>query len=104
MPWPLLLPEGLQLTPDQFEAVCQAKPNAVLGFNASGQLIQMTLTGGETGARNSTLPDGSVFSPDASLVRLDRWQAITFQALAAWLLCVARWPPTRPAALSSAGC
>jgi Uma2 family endonuclease len=102
---PLLLPERLQLTPEQFEAVCQANPNAVIELDASGQLIQITPTGGETGARNSTLlillglairsvatplklfdsstgfrlPDGSVLSPDASLVRLDRWQALTPQ-------------------------
>ena len=29
--------------------------------------------GGDTGFR---LPDGSVLSPDASLVRLERWQAL----------------------------
>jgi len=52
---PLLLPERLQLTPEQFEAVCQANPGAVLELDASGQLIQITPTGGETGARNSTL-------------------------------------------------
>lgn len=89
-------------------AVCQANPNAVLELDASGQLIQMTPTGGETSARNSTLlillglairtitpplklfdsstgfrlPDGSVFSPDASQP------------------CTARWPPTRPTAPS----
>ena len=43
---PLLLPEDLQLTPEQFEAVCQANPNAVLELDASGQLIQITPTGG----------------------------------------------------------
>ncbi len=102
---PLLLPERLPLTAEQFMAVCQANPNAVLELDASGQLIHMTPTGSETGARNSTLlillgiavrasglplklfdsstgfrlPDGSVLSPDASLVRLERWQALTPQ-------------------------
>ena len=102
---PLLLPERLPLTAEQFMAVCQANPNAVLELDASGQLIHMTPTGSETGARNSTLlillgiavrasglplklfdsstgfrlPDGSVLSPDASLVRLERWHALTPQ-------------------------
>ncbi len=99
---PLLLPEQLQLTPEQFELVCAANPEAVLELDADGQLISMTPTGGETSSRNSELlfqlqrfarsaggwkvfdssagfrlADGSVLSPDASLVRLDRWQALT---------------------------
>lgn len=99
----LLLPEHLRLTADQFEAVCHANPDAVLELDASGQLIQMTPTGSETGARNQALgallwiavrasglplklfdsstgfrlPDGSVLSPDASLVRCERWDALT---------------------------
>jgi hypothetical protein len=52
---PLLLPDELQLTPDQFAAVCQANPNAVLELDAGGHLIHMTPTGSETGARNSSL-------------------------------------------------
>ncbi len=101
---PLRLPWDLPLTPEQFERVCQANPDAVLELDADGHLIAMTPTGGETGARNlrlgqrlllwaegegagawmvfdsSTgfrLPDGSVFSPDASLLRQERWQALT---------------------------
>ena len=100
---PLLLPDELQLTPDQFAAVCQANPNAVLELDAAGHLIHMTPTGSETGARNSSLlillglavrsaglplklfdsstgfrlPDGSVLSPDASIVREKRWRALT---------------------------
>jgi Uma2 family endonuclease len=100
---PLLLPERLRLTAEQFEAVCHANPDAVLELDASGQLIQMTPTGSETGARNQALgallwlavrasglplklfdsstgfrlPDGSVLSPDASLVRRERWEALT---------------------------
>ena len=100
---PLLLPEGLQLTPEQFAAVCQANPNAVLELDAGGHLIQMTPTGSETGSRNQALgallwnavrsaglplklfdsstgfrlPDGSVLSPDASIVRQERWSALT---------------------------
>jgi Uma2 family endonuclease len=82
--------------------VCEANPDAVLELDASGHLIQMTPTGSETGARNSRLvmrlllwadqqggwkvfdsssgfrlPDGSVLSPDVSLVRQERWDALT---------------------------
>jgi Uma2 family endonuclease len=100
---PLLLPWTLRLTPEQFELVCQANPDAVLELAADGQLIAMSPTSSETGAFNSALvallwmavrrsglplplfdsstgfrlPDGSVLSPDASLVRLDRWKALT---------------------------
>jgi Uma2 family endonuclease len=100
---PLQLPWSLRLTPEQFEQVCQANPEAVLELAADGQLIAMTPTGSETSARNSTLlillglavqrsalplkifdssggfrlPDGSVRSPDVSLVRLERWQALS---------------------------
>lgn len=100
---PLLLPLDLRLSPEQFELVCEANPEAVLELTADGQLILMTPTGGETGARNHCLslalglaarlgsvplklfdsssgfllPDGSVLSPDASAVRLERWQALT---------------------------
>lgn len=99
---PLQWPADLRLSAEQFALVCAANPDAVLELDASGQLIQMTPTGGETGARNSRLllrlmawaeraggwlcfdsstgfrlPDGSVMSPDASLLRLDRWQALT---------------------------
>jgi Uma2 family endonuclease len=103
---PLLLPWDLRLTPEQFERVCQANPEAVLELAADGHLIAMTPTGGETGAKNlrlgqrlllwadgagdgawiafdsSTgflLPDGSVLSPDLSLLRMERWQALTVE-------------------------
>jgi len=87
---PLLLPWDLRLTPEQFERVCQANPEALLELAADGALIAMTPTGGETGNRNSRLliqlgmavgrgqpslrifdsstgfllPDGSVLRPD----------------------------------------
>ena len=98
----LVLPTGLKLSPEQFALVCEANPEAVLELTAAGQLIAMPPTGGETGGRNNLLstrlqvwalgkgdwkvfdsstgfrlPDGSVLSPDASLVRLERWHALT---------------------------
>ena len=102
-PAPLLLPWDLRLSPEQFERVCESNPAAVLELAADGTLIAMTPTGGETGARSlrlghrlqsgtegpgagawiafdsSTgfrLADGSVLSPDVSLVRKDRSQAL----------------------------
>jgi Uma2 family endonuclease len=99
----LTLPTDLRLSPEQFAAVCAANPEAVLELDADGHLITMTPTGGDTSTRNQTLgallwlavrrsglplkvfdssggfllPDGSVRSPDASLVRLARWQALS---------------------------
>jgi Uma2 family endonuclease len=99
----LTLPRSLTLTPAQFAEVCAANPEAVLELDALGQLIEMTPTGSASGARNQTLgallwlaieqsrlplklfdssagfllPDGSVRSPDASVVRLERWQGLS---------------------------
>jgi len=99
---PLKFPSGLRLTPEQFELVCAENREAVLELAADGRVIAMTPTGSETSGRNSELlfqlqqyakasgdwkvfessggfrlPDGSVVSPDASLVRLDRWRALS---------------------------
>jgi len=99
---PLLLPPELRLSVEQFALVCEANPEAVLELMADGQLTSMTPTGGETSRRNTRLlarlqawadrrggwevfdsscgfrlPDGSVLSPDAAVVRLERWQALT---------------------------
>jgi Uma2 family endonuclease len=98
---PLLLPHDLRLTPEQFTLVCDANPDAVLELAADGQLITITPTGGETGRRNTRLltrlqswadlqggwevfdsstgfrlPDDSVLSPDACVVKQERWQAL----------------------------
>ena len=104
LPHHLLLPPDLRLTPEQFALVCEANPEAVLELAADGQLITMTPTGGSTGRRNTRLsfqleqwartqggwevfdsstgfrlPDGSVLSPDAAVVRAERWQALTHE-------------------------
>ena len=98
---PLRLPPDLRLTPEQFALVCAENREAVLELAADGRVIAMTPTGSETSGRNTELlfqlqrfakasgawkvfessggfrlPDGSVVSPDASLIRLDRWQAL----------------------------
>jgi Uma2 family endonuclease len=99
----LTLPSTLRVTAAQFAEVCAANPEAVLELDADGHLIEMTPAGGETGSRNQTLgallwlavrqsdlplkvfdsstgfmlPDGSIRSPVASLVRMDRWQALS---------------------------
>lgn len=94
--------QALRFTPEQFAALCAANPSSVLELSADGQLIEMTPTGGETGRRNNRLafqmerwarttrdwcvfdsstgfllPDGSILSPDASAIRLDRWQNLS---------------------------
>ena len=99
---PLKFPSGLRLTPEQFELVCAENREAVLELAADGRVIAMTPTGSQTSGRNSELlfqlqlyakasgdwkvfessggfrlPDRSVVSPDASLVRLDRWRALS---------------------------
>jgi Uma2 family endonuclease len=97
-----VLPRGLKLSPEQFALVCEANPEAVLELTAAGQVIAMPPTGGDTGRRNTRLlfrlqawaerrggwevfdsstgfrlADGSVLSPDAAVLRLERWQALT---------------------------
>ncbi|WP_396122605.1 hypothetical protein [Cyanobium sp. CH-040] len=51
-----MLPPTLRLTPEQFAIVCEANPEAVLELAADGQLIRMTPTGGDTGARGLAPP------------------------------------------------
>ena len=93
----------LTLTPSRFAEVGAANPEAVLELAADGTLIELTPTDGSKGARNQTLgallwlaieqsrlplklfdssagfplADGSVRSPDARVVRIERWQALS---------------------------
>ncbi len=51
----LTLPHTLSLTSSQFAQVCAANPEAVLELHTDGTLIELTPTGGASGARNHTL-------------------------------------------------
>ncbi|MGF1515535.1 MAG: Uma2 family endonuclease [Elainellaceae cyanobacterium] len=100
LPTPLVL--DLSLTDEQFFQLCQNHGDLKFERTASGELIIMSPTGGNTGRRNvklttqldlwntrtglgevfdsSTgfrLPSGTDRSPDAAWVRRDRWDALT---------------------------
>lgn len=92
----------IELTDDQFYELCQLNRDLKIERTATGELIVMPPTGGESGKRNAELitdlniwnrqtkdgvvfdsstgfklPNGADRSPDASWVRRDRWQALT---------------------------
>lgn len=92
----------VNLTDDQYFDLCQANRDLRIERTAQGKLIIMPPTGGETGNRNikiayqlegwsqqtdlglafdsSTefkLPTGANYSPDASWVRREKWEALT---------------------------
>ncbi|MEG5039446.1 MULTISPECIES: Uma2 family endonuclease [unclassified Microcoleus] len=94
----------IKLTSEQFYQLCEENPDLKLERNASGELIVMPPTGGETGRSNSkfnlqiglwneqtqlgeafdsstgfTLPNKADRSPDASWVEKSRWEALTPQ-------------------------
>ncbi|MCD8488366.1 MAG: Uma2 family endonuclease [Desertifilum sp.] len=98
------LRQSLELTDDQFEKICQANQNLKFERTATGELIIMSLTGGETGERNASLtgqlwlwnrqsklghafdsstgfrlPNGAIRSPDAAWISQERWQELTAQ-------------------------
>ncbi len=91
----------LELTDEQFFQICQANRDLRFERTASGELIIMPPTGGETGNRNGRLnqqlfnwsdadgtgiafdsstgfklPNGADRSPDASWVKLERWNTL----------------------------
>ena len=91
-----------RLTEAQFYRICRANPELRLERSAVGELVIMSPTGTETGARNSSLtgqlwswnertglgqvfdssagfnlPDGATRSPDASWVSQPRWQQLS---------------------------
>ncbi|WP_017651848.1 Uma2 family endonuclease [Fortiea contorta] len=92
----------LELTDEQFFNLCQANRDLRFERTATGELIIMSPTGGETGNRNGRLnqqlfnwsdqdgtgiafdsstgfklPNGADRSPDASWLPLERWNALT---------------------------
>lgn len=98
----LTLKSLLDLTDDAFHELCRSNPDVKFERTATGELIVMSPTGGESGHRNANitidlgiwnrqtqlglsfdsstgfkLPNGAERSPDASWVRLDRWLALS---------------------------
>ena len=92
----------IKLTDDQFFQLCQENENIRLERTAKGELIIMSPAGGETGNSNAgltaqiwiwneshklgkvfdsstgfKLPNGADRPPDASWVKLERWDALT---------------------------
>ncbi len=93
---------GIRVSPRGFERICTLNRDLRLERTAKGELIVMPPTGSDTGERSGyityrlmtwsirhgtgkcfdsstgfTLPNGAVRSPDASWIRLDRWNALT---------------------------
>jgi Uma2 family endonuclease len=98
----LTFPSNIHLSEEQFFELCQKNRDYRFERTASGELLIMPPTGGETGRRNikistqvevwssqnnlgvafdsSTcfkLPNGANLSPDASWVRRERWNTLT---------------------------
>jgi Uma2 family endonuclease len=98
----LNLPQTWKMSQEQFAELAQINQDVRLELTAKGDLIIMPPTGGETGNKNfeiyidlgiwnrqkrlgkafdsSTgfvLPNGANRSPDASWIRMERWEALT---------------------------
>jgi Uma2 family endonuclease len=99
---PPILQLSIDLTDEQFFQLCQNNGNLRFERTASGEIIIMPPTGGETSNNNFeiavqlgiwnkqtklgkgfdsnggfTLPNGAVRAPDASWLKLERWEALT---------------------------
>ncbi|ELR96511.1 Uma2 family endonuclease [Gloeocapsa sp. PCC 73106] len=99
---PTTLELNIDLTDEQFFILCQNNPELRFELTATGQLIIMPPTGSETSDRNAELtyqlrswsrqtqlgksfdssggfklPNGAERSPDASWVKMERWNALT---------------------------
>ena len=100
----LVVPPGVRLlvTPEDFERLCAGNRDLRLERNAQGELIAMSPAGSKSGGLEAkivvrlgvwaetdatglyfspsagfTLPNGAVRAPDASWIRLERWDALT---------------------------
>lgn len=97
----VIIPETFKVTHEQFEQLAAANRDLRLERTATGELIVMPPTGSETGNRNADvegqlwlwnrrtklgkvfnsssgfrLPNGANRSPDASWIKLERWEAL----------------------------
>jgi Uma2 family endonuclease len=98
----LNIPPAVGLTDEQFYQLCIANDEWRIELTATGELIIMPPTGGESGIRNSDLnlqvglwnrqtklgkvfdsstefrlPNGAFRSPDVAWVKTERWEALT---------------------------
>ncbi|HAG85124.1 MAG TPA: hypothetical protein DCL61_29240 [Cyanobacteria bacterium UBA12227] len=98
----IAIPQAFKVTHEQFEQIAVVNRDLRLERTATGELIVMPPTGSETGNRNVDisgqlwlwnrqtklgvvfdsssgfqLPNGADRSPDASWVKLERWEALT---------------------------
>jgi len=101
---PPILELNIDLTDEQFFKLCQDNRDFRFERTASGELIIMSPTGGETGNRNGRitqqlfnwsdtnhlgvafdsstgfkLPNNADRSPDASWITIERWEALTIE-------------------------
>jgi Uma2 family endonuclease len=97
----LRLPSSIEMDSDRFFEFCQLNGNLRVERAATGEIIILPPTGGETGKRNFsltteigiwtkqegtgigfdsstgfTLPNGAVRSPDVAWIRKERWEAL----------------------------
>ncbi len=100
----ITIPQGFCVTSEQFEQLAHAEQLARLELTRTGELIVMSPTGGTAGRKNSrliqrlrnwadldgtgevfdsstvfVLPSAARRSPDASWIRLERWNQLTQQ-------------------------
>ncbi|WGV24368.1 Uma2 family endonuclease [Halotia branconii] len=100
--FPPILKLKIELSDEQFFQMCQKNSNYRFERTASGEILIMPPTGSDTGNRNFdlavelgiwnkqtklgkgfdsstgfTLPNGAKRSPDASWIKIERWNALT---------------------------